>query len=88
MVLLTLSVQGLSAVDIVALDDIKGRRKEENMEIICISSPIPLSTLILLRRQEATLFSTVVFKSSQENSNCFRIRCAYELNVFHLEIRV
>lgn len=40
-VLLTLLVQGLSAVETVALDDIKGERKEENTEIaICISSPI------------------------------------------------
>lgn len=50
-------------MDTVALNDIKGRRKEENMEIaICISSPISLSTLSLLKRQ-AMLFSTVVFKS-------------------------
>lgn len=69
-VLLTLLVQGLSAVETVALDDIKGGRKEANTEIaICISSPISLSTLISLRRQEATLFSTVVFKYGQENSN-------------------
>jgi len=70
------------------LDEIKGRRKNENVEIaICVSSPISLSTLIFLRRQEVALFSTVVCKFDQEDSNCFTIRCAYGLNVFHLEMR-